>query len=172
MRPGEAQVFLQPGQLWLDDTPALVKTILGSCLAITMRAQRLGLAAVTHCLLPSAGGLARLTRAETLKYVDATVGLLFEIFALRGASLADLEVKLVGGADNLLANGPPNRYSVGSRNVQVALAGLAQRGIRPAAAIVGGRAGRVMVFDAGTGDVFVKLLSTAPRRSGADGAGF
>jgi chemotaxis protein CheD len=160
----DIKVFLRPGELWIDNVPTLVKTILGSCLAITVRAPRLGLASVTHCLLPSAGGEPeRLSRAESLKYVDATMGILFDTFASRGAALRELEVKLIGGADNILATGSPNHYAVGDRNVKMALEGLAQRGITPAAAIVGGRSGRVMVFDTGTGDVFIKRLSPTPR---------
>jgi len=156
----DSTVFLQPGELWLDDIPLLVKTILGSCVAITMRAPRLGLSSVTHCLLPSAGAKpGSLTRKEALKYVDATIGILLQSFLSRGAAVAELEVKLIGGADNLLRNGAPSRYSVGRRNVQTALEGLAEHGVTPSAAIVGGRAGRMMVFDTATGDVFVKRLS-------------
>jgi chemotaxis protein CheD len=127
-----------------------------------MRAPRLGVAAVTHCLLPGAPG--RLTRAESLKYVDATIGILFETFASRGALLQELEVKLIGGADNLLSDGAPGRYSVGSRNVEMALKGMAERGVTPAATIVGGRSGRVLVYDTVTGEVFIKrLLPSASR---------
>jgi chemotaxis receptor (MCP) glutamine deamidase CheD len=75
-------------------------------------------------------------------------------------------VKLIGVADNLRPDGAPSSYSVGGRNVQMALDALAARGITPAAAIVGGRLGRVMVFDSGTGGVFVKLLSPARRELG------
>jgi chemotaxis protein CheD len=159
----DAKVFLKPGELWFADSPALVKTILGSCLAITMRAPRLGLASMTHCLLPNAGERPEgLCRRDALKYVDTTVGILFETFASRGAAIRELEVKLIGGADNLLPTSSPSRYAVGSRNVETALEGLAARGLTPLATIVGGRIGRVMVFDSGTGDVFVRRLSLAP----------
>jgi len=159
-----AAVFLRPGEAWTTDIPTRVKTVLGSCVAITMRAPRLGLASVTHCLLPSSGVRPEaLSRAEALKYVDATVGILIETFASRGAAVSELEVKLIGGADNLQPNGAPSFYSVGERNVRTALDSLAERGIAPAAAIVGGRLGRVMVFDTATGDVFVKQLSKPPR---------
>jgi len=163
--PGpDATVFLRPGELWTTDIPTRVKTVLGSCVAITMRAPRLGLASITHCLLPSAGGRPEtLSRSEALKYVDATIGILIDTFASHGAAVSELEVKLIGGADNLQPSGAPSFYSVGGRNVQMALDGLAQRGITPVASIVGGRSGRVMVFDTATGDVFVKVLSRVPR---------
>jgi chemotaxis protein CheD len=160
----DTKVFLQPGELWIDDVPALVKTILGSCLAITVRAPRLGLASMTHCLLPCAGSeRGRLPRKEALKYVDTTMRILFDTFASRSAALSELEVKLIGGADSISPTGSANHYSVGDRNVKMALDGLEERGITPAASIVGGRAGRVMVFDSATGDVFVRRLLVSPR---------
>lgn len=159
----DVKVFLKPGELWIADSPTLVKTILGSCLAITMRAPRLGLASMTHCLLPSAGDRPEgISREEALKYVDTTIGILFAAFAAHGAAIREFEVKLIGGADNLLATTSPSRYAVGSRNVETALEGLAARGVTPSVTIVGGRIGRVMVFDSGTGDVFVRQLSPTP----------
>ena len=159
----DVKVFLRPGELWTADSPTLIKTILGSCLAITMRAPRLGLASITHCLLPCAGDRPeRLPRSEALKYVDATLEILCGTFGARGAAIRELEVKLIGGADNLLPSSSASQYAVGGRNVQMALARLAEKGITPAATIVGGRIGRVMVFDTGTGDVFVRRLSPSP----------
>jgi chemotaxis protein CheD len=155
-------VFLQPGGMVITDAPTRVKTILGSCLTIAVRAPRLGLAVATHCLLPSAGcRVEKLTRSEALKYVDATAGIVFETFAAWGAAWTELEVKLIGGADSLSAGPSAHYFAVGSRNVETALKVLADRGIVPAATIVGGQTGRVLVFDTGNGDVFVKRL---PRR--------
>jgi len=160
----DANVFLRPGEVWFADSPARVKTVLGSCVAITMRVPRLSLAAMTHCLLPSAAVRPEtLPRAEALKYVDATIGILIESFASRGATISELEVKLIGGADNLQPNGSPSFYSVGERNVRMAIDGLAARGITPSVAIVGGRTGRVLVFDSATGDIYVKRLTKPPR---------
>jgi len=148
----------------MADSPARVKTVLGSCVAITMRAPRLGLASMTHCLLPNAGARPEsLSRTEALKYVDSTMGILFESFASRGATISELEVKLIGGADSLQPNGEASFYAVGERNVRTALDGLAARGITPSVAIVGGRSGRVMVFDSATGDIYVKRLARPPR---------
>jgi chemotaxis protein CheD len=152
-------VFLQPGELFTSEKPARVKTILGSCIAITIRDRRLGLAAMAHCLLPEAGTPARaIPRREALRFVDTTIELMLRFLTQRGADCQDLEVKLFGGADALSRTRDRSAFAVGRRNVETALAVLATYGLKAAASGVGGRRGRVIEFDTRTGDVLVKQL--------------
>ena len=113
----DSTVFLHPGQLFTTQSPVSVKTILGSCLAVTMRAPRLGLAAMAHCLLPSAGvSSSALSEAEALRYVDSAIEFMLRSFAARGVAREELEIKLFGGAGRSgLA-----WYHVGQRNVATA----------------------------------------------------
>jgi len=155
----EECIFLQPGELVTSATPVRVKTVVGSCLAIMIRAPRLGLAAVAHCLLPKAGvPVETLPREQALRYVDATLELILEMLARRGARGADLEIKLFGGAEGLGGPGTASIYNVGSRNVAAASGLLAEHGLTVAASCLGGSTGRVLEFDTETGDVFVQKL--------------
>jgi chemotaxis protein CheD len=155
----ESKHFLLPGEMLFADSPTSVKTVLGSCVAITMRDPHRGLAAVVHCLLPLAGDRAALLpKSEASKYVDSAVEILLNEFARRGIRGTDLEVKLFGGADNLNGAGDVVGYGVGRSNAATALAVLASHGILPAACDTGGECGRVVEFQTGTGDVFVKRL--------------
>ena len=152
-------VFLQPGEIFTTTSSMRVKTVLGSCVAITMRAPRLGLASIVHCLLPEAGALPEpYTSDAAPRYVDAAVDLMLQSFARSGAALEELEIKLFGGADAFCTE-----YGVGRRNVDAAHAALAARGLAFAASDVGGAQGRVLRFDTETGDVLLKIL---PSRSG------
>jgi chemotaxis protein CheD len=154
-------VFLQPGELFTGQTGARVKTVLGSCVAITIRDRRLGLAAMAHCLLPEAGApLEQLPRTEALRFVDTTIQIMFNAFARKGARLGDLEVKLFGGADGL-GRYIESKNGVGSRNVEAAQILLAARGLNPVASNVGGSRGRVIEFDTCTGEVCVRQLPRA-----------
>jgi chemotaxis protein CheD len=105
---------------------------------------------------------AALPVAEALKYVDTAIELMLMAFATRGVTTQEIEVKLFGGADSLGADVPAGGYCVGSRNIEAALAVLAQRGIVPVAGGVGGRHGRVIDFDTASGEVHVRRL---PSRS-------
>ena len=99
--------FLHPGEIFTADEPARVKTVVGSCVAIVLRAPRLGLAAMAHCVLPEAGRPAgELAPGIAWRYVDSTIELLLEVFADRGARRGDLEVKLFGGAARRQGPGP------------------------------------------------------------------
>jgi chemotaxis protein CheD len=154
-------VFLRPGELVHTDGPLRVKTILGSCVAITMRNSRRGEAAIAHCLLPDARRPARaMPRKEAIRYVDTAIELMIEGFASRGARPSDLEVKLFGGADGIgLGRDGSSPYGVGWRNVAAAEAVLKSYGIDAIACDVGGVCGRVIEFHTGSGQVLVKQLA-------------
>jgi chemotaxis protein CheD len=151
------RAFLQPGELFTTERPARVKTVVGSCLAIMMRAPRLGLAVIAHCLLPQAGApLDALPRKEALRFVDTTLELILRGFAERGAAGDEMEIKLFGGADTMCKDG--SGYCVGRRNIETARSVLAAHGLSVAVSGVGGRRGRSIEFDTGTGKVLVKVL--------------
>ena len=154
-----AAVFLQPGELFTSATPARVKTVVGSCVAILMRAPQAGMGAMAHCLLPEAGAPAEaLPQRLALRFVDTTLELMLRDFLCRGVSCQDLEIKLFGGAGNVFRPGAPPSLYVGRRNVETALSGLAARGLTLAASSVGGTRGRLIEFDTGSGEVWVKTL--------------
>jgi chemotaxis protein CheD len=136
--PGnDSRLFLQPAEAVFAESPAQVRTVLGSCVAVTMRAPRLGVAAAAHCVLPTAGAAAAaLPHSEAFKYVDTAIDLMMLAFAQRGATAPEIEVKLFGGADSLGGPGSPDSCRVGKRNVEAALAALAERGIVPAASVL------------------------------------
>jgi chemotaxis protein CheD len=154
-----APLFLQPGELAIVEAPQRVKTVLGSCVAVIMRSARLGLAAMAHCLLPSAGVEAGgLLGAEALRYVDTSIDLMLREFARRGATAQELEIKLFGGANSGGDAEPDCGYCVGKRNVEAALEALAARGLTLKSSDLGGKVGRVIELDPESGDVFVTRL--------------
>lgn len=155
---GAEAVFLQPGEMFATDAPRQIKTIVGSCVAITIRAPRVGVAAIAHCMLPQAAAAGEpLTSGAEARYVDTAIDGMLRIFARQGVALAELEIKVFGGADAIGSG-----YGVGRRNVDAALTVLAARGLRLAATAVGGKEGRVLQFDTETGEV---LLKTLPQRT-------
>jgi chemotaxis protein CheD len=152
----EPRVFLQPGELFTSESPVKVKTVLGSCVAIVMRAPLRGMAAISHCMLPEAGDAGRvLPRGEALRYVDATVEIMMRGFSARGIGHGELEAKLFGGAQQAAQE----TYRIGYKNVEAARAALARHGIAVVESVTGGRHGTVIEVDTGIGVVLVKRLS-------------
>ena len=157
--------FLQPGELLVARKPVRVKTVLGSCVAITMRDRRLNMAAIAHCLLPQAGTpVDGLSRREALRFVDTTIELMLRGFAGRGVAPCELEIKLFGGAEGCGSQSADSPYGVGRRNVAAARAALTTRGMEISRSDVGGKKGRVIEFDTRTGEVIVQRLARPAAR--------
>ena len=84
--------------------PAILRTILGSCVGVTFWSARLGAGAMCHGVLPRCplNSAARLRASRTgHRYVDFSIRYLAAQFDALGARRDELEVKLFGGADVL-----------------------------------------------------------------------
>jgi len=146
-------VFLKPGELFISRDPAIVSTVLGSCVSITFFEPIARLGAMCHVMLPSG------PMDDGFKFLDSTLGYMVEKIAGMGIRLATCDVKMFGGADVLLPRELQGcRMSVGCQNVQEAQRRLDALGIVPKATDVGGKQGRKLFFNSHTGDVFLKKI--------------
>ena len=153
---------LQPGELYLARSPAILRTILGSCVGVTYWNARLGAGALCHGVLPRCprdlplgSGL-----SEGHRYVDFSIRYLAQQFDALGACRKDVEVKLFGGADVLPASGTNrDRPSVGALNCTAAVEVLAEEGFTVSASDLGGVRGRRIHFHTGTGEVLLQRLA-------------
>jgi len=152
------EVYLQPGEVHLARSPAVLKTILGSCVGVTFWVPRLGLGALCHGVLPrcppGVGG------AEGYRYVDFAIRELVEQLERLGSQRGEIQIKVFGGADVLPGHEAAiGRATVGRQNSECALAVLEVQGLRIAASDLGGAAGRAIHFYTETGEVLLRRLS-------------
>ena len=147
------QLYLNPGEIVIAESPASVTTVLGSCVAVTLFAPQQRFGAICHSMLPFGH------EGEPGKYVDQSVGYMIASFREHGISPARLVAKVFGGAD-MFGQVKPARAaaSIGMQNIQAALATLELHGIAPVVVEVGGGAGRKMIFRTHTGEVFLKRV--------------
>ena len=145
------QIYLQPGELFIDSSPAVVQTVLGSCVSVTMHCPRGGFGGICHALLPSGND------NQPGRYVDRVVELLLTEMLQRGARHEWLEVKLFGGG-KVLGNAAGERQTVGEQNVARARALLQRLKLQLSADDTGGRRGRRLFFNSGTGEVFIRKV--------------
>lgn len=157
------EVYVQPGESHLVAEPAIMRTVLGSCVGITFRIPRLGIAALCHPMLPNhpLAGRAKLTTAAGRRYVDFTIRDLAQQFDALGARREEIEVKLFGGGDVLLVINPASRPTVGRLNLEAALRVLEDEGFTVSASSLGGNCGLNIQFHTGTGEVLLKRLSVS-----------
>jgi chemotaxis protein CheD len=157
--PALPEVNLPPGELYLAREPAILRTILGSCVSVTFWSARLGAGALCHGVLPRCpNGTPSLSPAERCRYVDFSIRYLASRFAALGARCDELEVKLFGGAD-VLPSMRSGRPTVGSANCTAAVEVLAEEGLTVLCSDIGGVQGRRIEFDTGSGEVRVYRLA-------------
>ena len=160
MIPNLPGVSVQPGQLYLARGPAILRTILGSCVSVTFWSARLGAGALCHGVLPRCP--AGIGGPDGHRYVDFSIRYLAGRFDVMGASRLELEIKLFGGADVLpvsVARG--SKPTIGALNCRAALEVLEDEGFRVAASDLGGIRGRTIRFYTATGEVLVQRLAAA-----------
>jgi chemotaxis protein CheD len=153
---------LQPGELYLARNPAILRTILGSCVGVTFWSRRLGVGALCHGVLPRCprNWPPASSVSEGHRYVDFSIRYLAEQFDAIGACRREMEVKLFGGADVLpVSQARQDRPTVGALNCRVATEVLAEEGFTVSASDLGGTRGRRIHFHTGTGEVLLHRLA-------------
>jgi chemotaxis protein CheD len=157
-----ADLTLHPGELYIASEPSILRTILGSCVGVTIWSHRIGAGALCHgvlprCPFPEAPGA---NLEEGFRYVDFSIRYMARQFDALGSRRDQLVVKVFGGADVLPASiGVRNKATVGAQNCQVAFDTLAEERLVVAASDVGGPRGRRIHFHTGTGEVLLHRLA-------------
>lgn len=163
--------YLKAGELFILEQPAMISTVLGSCIAVTLFNKRLGFAGICHALLPQCKRKNIKKKIEDLldnechkcleafKYADCSVFMMAEAFSRFGVTASETEVRLFGGARMMYS--PDSRdakYSVGRQNIDAARMVLDYYHLTLASSDVGGAAGRKITFNTRTGEVVQQFL--------------
>ena len=154
------EIYLQPGELQLVEAPAVIRTVLGSCVGITFRHVGLGLGGMCHPMLPTASKHPRAagTGEPSTRFVDFAIQEMARRFDGLGARRPEVEVKLFGGADVLPVPHGSRRATVGKLNCEAALQILGEEGYQVTASSLGGTCGVHIQFHTGTGEVLLRRL--------------
>ena len=157
-------IYLKPGEFHFGENPAVVSTILGSCVSVTMFHPGSGTGAICHGLLPRCGGKKSCngTCLEGFKYIDCSIKRMIKKFDALGINRVDIQVKIFGGSD-MFGTGSSDVLSktIGMENVMVANTIIEKAGLRVAAFDTRGNQGRKILFFPHTGEVFLKRLRVA-----------
>ncbi|MBX3350209.1 MAG: hypothetical protein KF747_15910 [Nitrospira sp.] len=150
------EVFLQPGEFYFGQANTRIKTILGSCVAITMWHPVLRIGGMCHYLLPSRDKDVA-TQLLDGRYGIEALQLFVREMARRATAVREYEVKIFGGGNmfpSLDKKGPA--LEIGARNIELAREAIEKLGVTPAAQHVGDVGHRHVIFDVWSGDVWVK----------------
>lgn len=154
------EVFLQPGEHYFGDRQTRVRTLLGSCVAVTMWHPILLVGGMCHFMLPT-----RAKRVNGLdgKYADEALELLFQEARDVGTHPREYQVKLFGGGNMFPKNSNDTPRHVGLKNTEVARSLMQHHGLEVMAEHMGGQGHRNVLFDIWSGDVWMKHQSLIKR---------
>jgi chemotaxis protein CheD len=154
------EVYVQPGESHVITEPAILRTLLGSCVGVTFWAPRIGVAALCHPMLPKYPNKPKqvMSLAVGRRYVDFAIRDLAKRLDALGARRGEVEIKLFGGGDVLLVVNAALRPSVGQLNREAAIRVLRDEGFAVAASSLGGTSGLNIHFHTGTGEVILRRL--------------
>ncbi|MFO8048929.1 MAG: chemotaxis protein CheD [Desulfosudaceae bacterium] len=165
-----SNIYLKQGEFFVSNAgEAQVRTVLGSCVTVTMHCPVLQIGGITHSLLPFPLPNTKVMPHDKGRYVDSSVNHIFEKLIGRGCSRSRLEVKIFGGSQMLLpVPGKPvyEKLNIGRRNVETALKVIQQLGLNITATDVGGNHGRKLLFFPHRGDVWVKKINRSASQTG------
>lgn len=155
--PEAIEIFLQPGDFYFGDEHTRIRTILGSCIAITLWHPVLRLGGMCHYMLPERG--IRSSRQLDGRYADGAIALFMRELRANHTQPENYEVKVFGGGcmfrhpKNMDA---PGAMDVGARNIEAGRRLLSERGFHIKARHLAGDGHRCVIFDIASGHVWVR----------------
>ncbi len=148
---GLRQVFLEPGSLYCSAEPAVVRTVLGSCVAICLVDRHGRAGGMNHYVLPDSPD-----GQPSLRYGDVAIEELIQRMNRLGCKTGDLRAKVFGGAAVLPFGQAED--TVGTKNVAIAVEWLRSRSIPVVARRTGGEHGLLIRLYTTTGRVMVRPI--------------
>lgn len=139
-------------QVKMGATPAVLRTILGSCVGICIYDRIKKVGGLAHVLLPTDTTGGKLPE----KYADTAIPLLIERLIKEGGKKENMSAKIAGGASMFKFKGNTALGQIGDRNIESTKKVLEELGIPVLEEDVQGNSGRVIDFYLEDGRVKVK----------------
>lgn len=144
--------YLYSSGLIVSSKPAMLNTVLGSCISICLWDTKMKVGGMNHYMLPfwNGSGLA------SPKYGNIAIPQLIKKMMAMQCEADTLVAKVFGGAKML--RDQSSIFDIGRRNTELAYEMLSAEHIRIVAESTGGEKGRKIFFNTNTGEVFLKFL--------------
>lgn len=159
MKTGTAfEVYLLPGEYFVGDARYRIRTVLGSCVSITLWHRRLRVGAMSHFLLSEreAGTDGDPPAGLSGRYGKDAMELMVAQLKERRVPIRECEAKVFGGGTMFPAIESGRETGIGHRNGVAAEKLLSEYGIPVVSESLFGTGHRHILFDVATGDVWVR----------------
>lgn len=146
------KIYLKIGDIAISNGPAILETVLGSCVSICLWDETMKLAGMNHYMLPDL--MEEMERPE--RFGPSSINKLLREITAAGSDSGRLKAKIFGGGNVVreLSSG----FEIGKKNVEIAREMLADQNIPVISEYTGNEFGLKVVFHSETGRVFVKKL--------------
>jgi chemotaxis protein CheD len=151
---GMIEIFLEPGDFYFGDRTTRIRTLLGSCVSISLWHPRLLIGGMCHYLMPGAHP----SPAEPLngRYAEDAITMFLHEVEAAGTAPEDYVAKMFGGGNQFPGRPQGEDVSLPDRNIESGLALLAEHDIAVAATHLGGSGNRQLIFNIWSGDVWLR----------------
>jgi chemotaxis protein CheD len=150
------EIFLQPGEYYVGDASCRIRTLLGSCVSITIWHPKRRIGAMSHFLLASR--IRTATDALDARYGDEALPMMLRDLAERNVPAEACEAKLFGGGNMFPEHARTKSHNVGQKNGEAAHQLLRAHGIRVVSESLFGIGYRQIIFDVSTGHVWSRQV--------------
>ena len=150
-------IFLQPGELFVADAGYQIRTILGSCVSITLWHPATRIGGMSHFLLPTRGAAAK-SQGLDGRYGDEALQVMLNELRAAGISPSQCQGKIFGGGNMFPGHSHTGAINVGQRNGEAARELLLKNNIPVLNESLFGMGHRQIIFDVSKGDVWSRQV--------------
>jgi chemotaxis protein CheD len=143
----EVTYHLEPGYIYASSRGDVIRTVVGSCVAVCLWDAKHRMGGMSHFLYPSIDDRAK----ATAKYGNVAVPALVRMVLDCGGEKPHLTAQIYGGAKLTVSD----NEGVGVENIEMAKKVLSEKAIPVISEDVGGNMGRKILFDTISGQVAV-----------------
>ena len=153
-------IFLGPGDFYFGDRETRIRTLLGSCVAITLWHPEEMIGGMCHFVVPTRPVPAPDAPLDG-RYADEAIAMFLHEVAAAGTRPQNYEVKMFGGGKQFAAGHPAAGMAVSDRNVQEGKLLLERHNLSLSAMHLGGHGHRQVMLDLWSGVVWLKHVDTS-----------
>lgn len=141
------EYFLKPGYIFIYRGPAIVRTVLGSAVAVILSDREQKISGLNHFMFPRTAN----RQEATARYGNVAMLALINFLGDEGAHQDDLEAQIFGGARPRTTT----TEDIGDQNVEIARQILSKKKIPVVSEDVGGFKGRKLIYNLATHEAVV-----------------
>lgn len=147
-------IFLQPGEFFVADADYQIRTMLGSCVSITLWHPPTRIGAMSHFVLPERSAVDTEVTVLDARYGDEALRLMLDELERSGIRPTQCQGKIFGGGNMFPKQSRSSAKLVGQKNGEAARALLLRHGIPIISESLFGIGHRQIIFNVSNGDVW------------------